>query len=182
MGYSLIIAVLLTVESSSAQLDGDPPALPVTGENIIIIIQILNFIIMYSHTIGVRLYLGEEVRVLPDFSMIAGGQFHGNDRNSPGSNSPDGLNDGLWCQSANTGDMIGTWYLPDGTQVSTVDDSNFPLHVFHVTGQIGLLRDAGIPLIQGLYRCVIHDENGLDQTLWVAAYGVGDFDSYGKSV
>ena len=129
-----------------------------------------------------RLYLGEEVRVLPDFSMIAARQFHDDDQDSPGSDSYDGLNDGLWCQSANNGSMIGTWYLPDGTQVSTVDDSNFPLHVFHVTGQIGLLRDAGIASYQGIYSCFIPDENGVDHTLWVAAYGVGDFDSSSKSV
>ena len=128
------------------------------------------------------MYLGEEVRVIPDFSIIATRQFHDDDEDSPGSDSSDGLNDGLWCQSDNTGDVIGTWYLPNGTQVSTVDDSNFPLHVFHVTGQIGLLRDAGIASIQGLYRCVIPDENGVDHTLWVAAYGSGDFDSSGKCV
>ena len=55
-----------------------------------------------------RLYLGEEVRMLPNFSMIAARQFHDNDHDSPGSDSSDGLNDGLWCQSGNTGDMIGT--------------------------------------------------------------------------
>ena len=118
------------------------------------------FVIYYLQHIGVRLYLGEEVRVLPDFSIISGGQFHFDDRDSPNNNSPpDGLNDGLWCQSANNCSMIGTWYLPNGTQVSTVDDNNFPLHVFHVTGQIGLLRDLGIGDYQGLYRCVIPDDN-----------------------
>ena len=129
-----------------------------------------------------RLYLGEEARVLPDFSIISAAQFHDNDQDSPGSDSSDDLNDGLWCQSANNGDMIGAWSLPDGTQVSDVDSNNFPLHVFHVTGQIGLLRDAGIASYQGLYSCVIPDENGTNQTLWVAAYGTSDFDSDGKSV
>ena len=129
-----------------------------------------------------RLYLGEEVRVLPNFSMIAARQFHAHDDYTPGSDSSDGLNDGLWCQSANNGSMIGTWYLPDDTQVSDVDASNFPLHVFHVTGQIVLLRDLGISVYQGLYRCVIPDENGVDHTLWVADYGSGDFDSSGKCV
>ena len=135
--------------------------------------------------IGVRLYLGEEVRVLPDFSMIAARQFHHNDQGSPGSYYNDGLNDGVWCQSANTDDMIGTWYLPNGTQLTTEDfDSpiNFPLYAYHETGQIGLLRDLGIPYYQGLYRCVIPDENDVDQTLWVAVYGSTDFDSSGKSV
>ena len=121
--------------------------------------------------------------MLPEFSMIVARQFHDNDQDSPGSYyQSDGLNDGVWGQSANTGDMIGTWYLPNGTQVSTVDDSNFPLHVFHVNGQIGLLRDGGIASIQGLYRCVIPDENGLDQTLWVAVYGDSNSYLFGRSV
>ena len=179
MSYFLIITVLLTVERSSAQLDGDPPPLPVTGENII---KNINFIIMYSHTIGVRLYLCEEVRLLPDFSMIAARQFHDDDQNSPGSDSSDDLNDGVWCQSANSGSMIGTWYLPDGTQVCTVDYTNFPLHVFHVTDQIRLLRDLGITSYQGLYSCIIPNENKTNQTLWVGIYGNSNFDSSGKSV
>ena len=90
----------------------------------------------------------------------------------------------IWCQSANTGSMIGTWYLPDGTQVPTADiDSpiNIPLFAYHVTGQIGLLRDGEITGI-GLYSCVIPDENGINQTLWVAAYDCSDFDSNGKAV
>ena len=131
------------------------------------------------------MYLGEEVRILPDFSIIAARQFHDNDNDSPGSYFPDGLNDGVWCQSANTGDMIGTWYLPDGTQVPTLDidnSINFPLYAYHETGQIGLLRDRGISTLQGLYSCVIPDENRINQTLWVAAYGNSDFDSSGKSI
>ena len=133
-----------------------------------------------------RLYLGEEVRVLPNFSIISSGQFHDNDRDSPLMGSPpDGLNDGVWCQSANNGSMIGTWYLPNGTQLTTEDiDSpiHFPLYAYHETGQIGLLRDLGISDYQGLYRCVIPDENGVDQTLWVAVYGNADFNSNGMTV
>ena len=132
-----------------------------------------------------RLYLGEEVRMLPNFSMISAGQFHDNDQDSPGSDSSDSLNDGLWCQSANNGSMIGTWYLPNGTQLTTEDIDSliyFPLYAYHETGQIGLLRDAGIVSHQGLYRCVIPDENEVDQTLRVAAYSNSNFDSNGKSI
>ena len=123
--------------------------------------------------------------MLPDFSIIAARQFHDTDQDSPGSDSTDGLNDGVWCQSANNGSMIGTWYLPNGTQLTTEDiDSpvNFPLFAYHETGQIGLLRDSQISSFPGLYRCVIPDENGTDQTLWVAIYGNGDFNSDSKSV
>ena len=126
-----------------------------------------------------RLYLGEEDRMLPDFSILSTQLFLDGDS---GSGSFDIFNYGLWCQSANTGDMIGTWYLPDGTQVSTVDDNNFSLYVFHVTGQIGLLRDAGLASYQGLYSCVIPDENGTNQTLWVAIYEDLHLDSSGMQI
>ena len=144
------------------------------------------FINLYSHIIGVRLYLGEEVRVLPDFSIIAARQFHDNDQDSPGTGSPDSLNDGVWCQSVNTGSMIGTWYLPNGTQLTMEDidisNTNLPLYAYHEIGQIGLLRDAGLASYQGLYSCVIPDENEVNHTLWVAAYTNADFDSSGKFV
>ena len=125
-----------------------------------------------------RLYLGYEDIVLPDFSMISGGQFHADNRNG------DSLNDGVWCQSATTGNMIGAWYLPNGTQLTTEDidsPTDFPLYAYQETGQIGLVRDVGIIDYQGLYRCVIPDENGTDQTLWVAAYANTVFNSNGKS-
>ena len=75
----------------------------------------------------------------------------------------------LWCQSANNGTNIGDWYFPNGNTVSTVDDSG-PLHVYRTEGQIGLLRDFGISGVEGLYRCVIPDENDVNWTLWVGAY------------
>ena len=79
----------------------------------------------------------------------------------------------LWCQSANNGTTIGDWFFPDGTKVSTVDSPSHPLHVYHDEGQIGLLRDGGlgwVPDLQGLYKCVVPDENDVNQTLWIAAY------------
>ena len=184
--FCVFLLFLVVIRSSHEELEGALPPRPDTGlyTSCYIIINILLIIIT-----GVRLYLGEEVRVLPDFSMISGGQFHNNDRDSPNPGSPsDGLNDGLWCQSANNGSMIGTWYLPNGTQLTTEDidisDANFPLYAYHVnvTGQIGLLRDAAIASLPGLYSCVIPDENEVNQTLWVAIYGGSDFDSMSKFV
>ena len=52
-------------------------------------------------------YTVSENRILPDFSMIYGGQFH----------NGDGTDDALWCQSANNGFNIGLWYYPNGAQV-----------------------------------------------------------------
>ncbi|XP_019858033.1 PREDICTED: uncharacterized protein LOC109586294 [Amphimedon queenslandica] len=136
-------------------------------------------------TTGVRLFLGEENVTIANFSMIAAGLFHDRDidqaDNSVGTGSdPDGQNDGLWCQSSLNQNMIGTWYNPDRTTVppGSADGNDDPRPLFAnntATGQIGLLRNGGIGGIQGLYSCVIPSEEGIDQTLYVAAYGNGDF-------
>ena len=126
------------------------------------------------------MFLGEENVTIVNFSMIAAGLFHDEDIDRPDSiaiNSPigpDGQNDGLWCQSSLNRNMIGTWYYPDGTTVSL--GSGSPLFANNTaTGQIGLLRNGGIGSVQGLYSCVIPNEAGIHQTLYVAAYGNTDF-------
>ena len=111
--------------------------------------------------------------------MIAAGLFHDADIDGPGNavgvvGSSDGQNDGLWCQSSLNQNMIGTWYYPNGTTVPL--GSGNPLFANNTaTGQIGLLRNGPISSLQGLYSCVIPNEEGIDQTLYVAAYGNGDF-------
>ncbi|XP_019862519.1 PREDICTED: uncharacterized protein LOC109591173, partial [Amphimedon queenslandica] len=130
-------------------------------------------------TTGVRLFLGEENVTIANFSMIAAGLFHDKDIDQADNAigfllGPDGQNDGLWCQSSLNQNMIGTWYYPDGTTVPL--GSGSPLFANNTaTGQIGLLRIGGIGSIQGLYSCVIPIEEGINQTLYVAAYGNGDF-------
>ena len=138
--------------------------------------------------VGIRFFLGEENITIANFSMIAAGLFHDIDSDRPGgtigdTGGSDGQNDGLWCQSSLNESMIGTWYSPNGTEVSRVESS--PLYSNNTpTGQIGLLRNRGIsptgnpPVIryEGLYKCVIPNEEGVDQTLYVAAYGNGEFD------
>ena len=123
----------------------------------------------------VRLFLGEKNIAIANFSMIAARQFHDTDQDSPGSDNADGQNDGLWCQSSLNESMIGTWYYPNGSTVPCVE--SVPLYSNNTpTSQIGLLRRGGIASIQGLYKCVIPNEEGVNQTLYVAAYGNNDFD------
>ena len=101
----------------------------------------------------------------------------------PASDFTDTLGNILWCQSADNGTKIGNWFLPNGTEVSTIDSPSHPLHVYHVEGQVGLLRDFGLgalPDLQGLYKCVIPDENDVNQTLWVSAYGDAFYDGFMK--
>ena len=99
--------------------------------------------------------------IINSFTMISASQFADIQGNI------------LWCQSANNGTTIGNWFFPDGTEVSTIDSPSHPLHVYHVEGQVGLVRDLGLgalPDLQGLYECAVPDENDVNQTLWVAAY------------
>ena len=101
--------------------------------------------------------------------MIYAGQFYNIDQNN------DGTNDALWCQSANNGCNIGLWYYPNGNQVPLFDgdfvQTNAPRPIFskRFTGQIALTRNLGIGGYEGLYTCIIPDENGV-QTPVVGAY------------
>ena len=118
--------------------------------------------------------------------MIAARDFHDIDTDKPGSDNyfhydADGQNDGLWCQTSLDESMIGTWYYPNGSTVPYVSSS--PLYSNNTpTGQIGLLRNGGISSIQGLYKCVIPNEEGINQTMYVAAYGNAEFDDNGKFI
>ena len=102
--------------------------------------------------------------------MIHGSQFYDIDQNG------DNTNDALWCQSANTGSNIGVWYYPNGTEVPVFDgdfaDSSAPSPVFskRFSGQIALARRAGLFGYEGLYRCIISDENRKPHTLVVGVY------------
>ena len=127
--------------------------------------------------------MGEENITISNFSMIYAGQFHDFDIDSPNTpdipsnnQSPDGQNDGVWCQSALNQTMIGSWYLPNGSPVPTAVNAT-PVQSYNVniTGQVGLLRKGGIGGYQGLYTCIIPNENGINQTLYVAAYGNSEY-------
>ena len=112
--------------------------------------------------------------------MIYAGQFINIDGNS------DGTNDALWCQSANNGSDIGLWYYPEGTQVplftKPFDDSSAPSPVFskRFTGQIALARKAGLKDYEGLYTCIIPNENGVNQILVVGAYRGATYNNSGQ--
>ena len=104
--------------------------------------------------------------------MIYASQFYDVDQN----NDVNDINDALWCQSANNGTNIGVWYYPNGTEVPLFDgvfgntSSPSPVYSKRFSGQIALARRAGLSGYEGLYKCIIPDENGVDQTLVVGAY------------
>ena len=114
--------------------------------------------------------------------MIKAGEFYNVNRNK----DPSGINDALWCQSANNITNIGVWYYPNGTEVPLFDgdftDESAPSPVFskRFSGQIALARRAGLGNHEGLYKCIIPDENGVNQTLVVGAYTTGGYNSNGN--
>ena len=134
----------------------------------------------YSFMTGVQLYLPYVNKIIPDYSMIHGGQFYNVDHKK------DGTNDALWCQSANNCSDIGVWYYPNGIQVplftGAFDNASAPSPLFskRFNGQIALARKGGLSGIEGLYTCIIPDENGVNQTLVVGAYGITTYNNNSK--
>ena len=109
--------------------------------------------------------------------MICDKQFYEND---------DGINNTLWCQSANNDSDIGVWYYPHGTQVplftGAFDDNSAPTPVFskRFRGQIALAINLELSRYEeGLYTCIISDENGMNQTLVVGIYNITTYNSNG---
>ena len=137
---------------------------------------------MNNLILGVQLYLPYEDRVIPDYFMIHTGQFYNVDQN----NDPNNINDALWCQSANNITNIGVWYYPNGNQVPLFDgdftDSSAPSPVFskRFSGQIALARRGVLGGYEGLYKCIISDENGVNQTLVVGIYNYAVYNNNGK--
>ena len=119
-------------------------------------------------------------RTIPNYAMIAARDFAHRDLGLPETDyagGSDGINDGVWCQSALNVSDIGSWKLPNGNAVS--DDPEFnPIHMANRPGQVGLLRSEGIGSspYQGIYTCTIPDENGVNQTLAVWAAGNAAYD------
>ena len=118
------------------------------------------------------MYQSYEDKKIPDFSMIYEKLFYDMGEN----NNPHKTIDALWCQSANNRSNIGLWYYPNGTQVPLFTGSFFnnsapsPLFSKRLTGQIALAKKSGLSGCEGLYTCIIPDENGVNQTLVVGIY------------
>ena len=165
----LLIVMIITL--GEAITFGTLPPLPTTGT----LYTILYYMFILLYYIGVRLYLSYENRVIPNYFMVRGSQFYDSDQNG------DGQNDGIWCQSSLNESMIGAWYLPNGSPVPTQSGAT-PLESYNtnVIGQVGLLRRAGLASFEGLYSCIILNEEEVNQSLYVAVYRVGTFANSGE--
>ena len=102
----------------------------------------------------------------------------------------DGISDAIWCQAApSLGGVHYQWYGPGGLPVllnttlanmSAITNST----TFAVLDdeQVGLARPIGrgIGDNEGLYQCVITEENGTQHTLVVGVYKTGTYKQNSK--
>ena len=72
------------------------------------------------------------------------------------------------CSSAETGGApLGNWYFPNGTEVPP-DSTGWLFYTTRGSGVVRLhRRTRGV---SGIYRCVIPDQSGVNQTLYVGLY------------
>ena len=78
---------------------------------------------------------------------------------------------GVWCQSSNTS-AVGQWLGPPS--LNNVVRPGGVLKAISASGQVGLVKNTTAPMPRsedGLYQCIISDENGVNQTLVVGIYG-----------
>ena len=103
-------------------------------------------------SIGVRLVVNSTFEELANFSMFSSGNEYPL----------------VWCQtSANDSGPVGIWYLPNGT----IAQDSPAITILYEEGQIGIrLNKAFDTPNQGLYTCVIPDENNVNQSLVVGIF------------
>ena len=74
------------------------------------------------------------------------------------------------CSTAETGGAsLGNWYFPNGTEVPT-NDTGWLFYSTRGPGVVRLHRHTGG--VSGIYRCVIPDQSGVNQTLYVGLYAI----------
>ena len=126
------------------------------------------------------MFLASEGRTLPNHAMVSADQFRVDDRDPM-----DGISDAIWCQAApSLGRVHYQWYGPGGlpvllntTLANTSAITNSTTFVVLDDKQVGLARPIGIGIgnNEGLYQCVITEENGTQHTLVVGVYKTGTY-------
>ena len=83
------------------------------------------------------------------------------------------------CSTTETGGApLGNWYFPNGTEVPT-NDTGWLFYTTRGPGVVQLHRRTGG--VSGIYRCVIPDQSGVNQTLNVGLYAITSATSGKKS-
>ena len=92
-------------------------------------------------------------------------------------------NESLVCISSINETNTGVWYYPNGDQVPIAahNGGTGPFISVRGAGSIVLrMNDDPVDLTEGLYKCVISDENGINISLVVGIYNTSTYESNGK--
>ena len=115
---------------------------------------------------GVYLQLLDGTRV-PNHGFVGRGEFNTSTNNSLLCVTPDNI---ACCSTAETGgDPLGNWYFPNGTQVPP-DSTGWNFYMTRGPGVVRLHRHTGG--VSGIYHCVIPNQSGVNQTLYVGLYAI----------
>jgi len=76
------------------------------------------------------------------------------------------------CSTEETGgDPPGNWYFPNGTEVPA-NSTGWSFYTTRGPGVVRLHHHAGG--VSGIYHCVIPDQSGVNQALYVGLYAITD--------
>ena len=80
------------------------------------------------------------------------------------------------CSTTETGGSapLGNWYFPNGTEIPP-DSTGWNFSITRGPGVVQLHRHTGG--VSGIYRCVIPDLSGVNQTLYVGLYAISNITS-----
>ena len=99
----------------------------------------------------------------------------------------EGLDAALLCVTDNTaccgraqvpgGGVLGNWYYPNGTGVVNMGDV---WEFYRLRDQSVVYMNRRRGGLDGIYRCVIPDTTGVDQTIYIGVYSasIGEWDMY----
>ena len=115
---------------------------------------------------GVYLQLLGGARV-PNHGFVGRGDLSGPTDNPLLCVTPDNI---TCCSTVETGGApLGNWYFPNGTEVPP-DSTGWLFYCTRGPGVVRLHRRTGG--MSGIYHCVIPDQSGVNQTLYVGLYTI----------
>ena len=131
------------------------------------------------------MFLASENCILSNHAMVSAAQFRVDDLYPM-----DGIGDAIWCQAApSLGGVHYQWYGPGGlpvllntTLANMRNITNSTIFAVLDDEQVGLARpfEKGIGDNEGLYQCVITEDNGTQHTLVVGVYKTSTYNQNSK--
>ena len=125
-----------------------------------------SYVLTHYLLAGVYLQLLDGTRV-PNHGFVGRGELSRPTDNPLLCVTPDNM---TCCSTAETGGaLLGNWYFPNGTEVPP-DSTGWLFYITRGPGVVQLHHRTGGD--SGIYHCVIPDQSGVNQTLYVGLYAI----------